>query len=205
MQLPRPFRRAFVPLLSCAVAALAAACSSSSPVANYDLSAPRRAVGGAPIGQLVVAEPGTVQPLETERIIVKDATGAVSFIGGGQWTDRLPRLVQARLIQTFENSSRIRAVSRPGERIVADYQLNTEIRAFQIDAASGQAVVEMSARLVNDRSGRIAGARVFTGRVPVAAINAANAAQALDQALSIVLLDIVRWTGTGRSPDASAT
>jgi cholesterol transport system auxiliary component len=52
---------------------------------------------------------------------------------------------------------------------------------------------------VDDRSGRIVDARVLTARAPVAAIDAANAAQALDQALSIVLLDIVRWVGTGHA------
>ena len=54
-------------------------------------------------------------------------------------------------------------------------------------------------RLVDDRAGRIANARVFTARVPVAAVDAGNAAQALDRALSIVLLDIVRWVGTGHA------
>jgi cholesterol transport system auxiliary component len=185
--------------MGAATAAVAAACSTSPTPTTFDLTAPRqRAGGGGAIGgQIVVAEPVAVQVLEAERIIVKDANGAVSFLGGAQWADRLPRLVQARLIQTFENASRIRAVSRPGDRIVADYQLNTDIRAFQIDAATGHAVVEISARLVNDRSGRIALARVFTGRVPVATIDPGNAAQALDRALSIVLLSIVRWVSAG--------
>jgi cholesterol transport system auxiliary component len=187
--------------LSCAVlAALAAGCSSSSPVTNFDLTAPRQVrAGSSAVGQIVVAEPGSVQPLESDRIIVKEANGAVSSIGGGQWADRLPRLIQSRLIQTFENSSGLRAVARPGGGVTPDFQLASELRAFQIDAPTGQAVVEMSVKLVNDRSGRIATTRVFTGRVPVGTINAANAAQALDRALSIVLLDIVRYVGTGRA------
>jgi len=200
-------RRAYIPVLSCvAVAALAAGCSSSSPVANFDLSAPRqvRAASSA-LGQIVVAEPGAVQPLEGDRIIVKEATGAVSAVGGGQWADRLPRLIQSRLIQTFENSSGLRAVSRPGGGVTPDFQLNSEIRAFQIDAPSGQAVVELSVKLVNDRSGRIATTRVFTGRVAVGTVDAANAAQALDRALSIVLLDIVRYVGTARSAAGPST
>jgi cholesterol transport system auxiliary component len=199
MSLPRLSWRAAVPLVSCAaLALLAGACSSSPAPTTFDLTAPRSpARGGAISGQIVVAEPTTIQSLEGERIIVKDAAGSVSFVGGGQWADRLPRLIQARLIQTYENSSRIRAVSRPGDRVTADYQLNTDIRAFQIDAATGEAFVDLSVRLVNDRSGRIGAARVFTARVPVGAVDAPKAAQALDQALSIVLLDIVRWTARG--------
>jgi len=196
-------------LSSAAIAALAGGCSltgsSSSNMTNYDLTAPRLGpAGGGGIGQVAIAEPVTVQPLETERIIVKDASGAVSALPGSQWSDRLPRLVQARLIQTFENSSRIKA-SRPGERVTPDYQLNTEIRAFQIEAASGEAVVEMSVKLVDDRSGRIVISRVFSGRGPVGTIDGSHAAQALDRELSGVLSNIVRWVGTGRVATASAT
>jgi cholesterol transport system auxiliary component len=184
--------------LACA-SLLAAACSSPAPT-TFDLSAPRqRVAGGAIGGQVVVAEPTAIQTFEADRIIVKDTSGSVSFLGGAQWADRLPRLVQARLIQTFENSSRIRAVSRPGDRITADYQLNTELRAFQISSATNEAIVEISAKVVNDKTGRIGAARVFTARVPVATIDAPNAAQSLDKALSTVLLQIVRWVGSGGS------
>lgn len=189
-------------LASVAVAgALLAACSSAPP-ATFDLTAPRTGTrGGSGSAQIVVAEPITVQVLESDRIIVKDKSGAVSFLGNGQWADRLPRLIQARLIQTFENASRLKAVSRPGDRIVADYQLNTDIRAFQIDAGTGEAVVEISAKLVSDQAGRIVNARIFSARVPVASIDAATAAQALDRALSTVLVDVVRWSGgTGPRP-----
>ena len=207
MSFQRPPRRAFPSLLACVgAAALVAACSSSSSVTNYDLTAPRqvRAASGA-VGQIAVAEPAAVQPLESDRIVVREASGAVSSVSGGQWADRLPRLVQSRLIQTFENSSGLRAVSRPGGGIAPDFQLTSDLRAFQIDAATGQAVVEMSVKLVNERSGRIAATRIFAGRVPVGTVDAANAAQALDRALGIVLLDIVRYVGSARTADAPAT
>ena len=177
---------------------LVQACVSSSSPTTFDLTAPRQGVrAGALAGQIVVGEPVAVQALEAERIIVRDEGGAVSFLGGGQWADRLPRLVQARLIQTFENGSRLQAISRPGDRIAADFLLNTELRSFQVAAPANEAVVEISARLVNDKTGRIVRARVFTARVPLTAVDAANAAQALDRALSTVLVDIVRWIGTG--------
>jgi cholesterol transport system auxiliary component len=187
-------------LCSVGLAALAAACSSSSAVTNYDLTAPRQVrAGSSAVGQIVVAEPAAVQPLESDRIVVREASGAVSSVPGGQWADRLPRLVQSRLIQTFENSSGLRAVSRPGSGVTPDFQLTGELRAFQIDAASGQAVVEMSVKLVSSQTGRIATSRVFASRVPVGTIDAANAAQALDRALSNVLIEIVRYVGTGRA------
>ena len=184
-------------LLALAAVALASACAGS-PATTFDLTAPSQRVrGGSIAGQVAVAEPVAIQVFEAERILVKGPNNTVSFLGGGQWADRLPRLIQARLVQTFENASRLKAVSRTGDRILADYLLTSEIRSFQIDATTGEAVVEMSAKIVHDRTGRIVGGRVFTGRAPVAAIDPANAAQALDRALSGVLLDIVRWVGTG--------
>lgn len=172
---------------------LLAGCGGGSAPTTYDLSAPRdfgRIGGGG--GVLIVAQPTAVQALDSDRLIVKDSSGALSFLGGAQWADRVPNLVQTRLIQTFENGSRIAAVGRPGERIVPDFQLNTDIRAFNIDAASGQAVVEITAKLIGDRTGKVQRAKLFSARVPAGA-EGAGAAQALDQALSQVLIQIARW------------
>lgn len=181
--------------LSLAIAGslLLAGCGGGSAPTTYDLSAPRdfgRIGGGG--GVLIVAQPTAVQALDSDRLIVKDSSGALSFLGGAQWADRVPNLVQTRLIQTFENGSRIAAVGRPGERIVPDFQLNTDIRAFNIEAASGQAVVEITAKLIGDRTGKVQRAKLFSARVPAGA-EGAGAAQALDQALSLVLIQIARW------------
>lgn len=179
--------------LAAAGSLLLAGCGGGSAPTTYDLSAPRdfgRIGGGG--GVLIVAQPTAVQALDSDRLIVKDSSGALSFLGGAQWADRVPNLVQTRLIQTFENGSRIAAVGRPGERIVPDFQLNTDIRAFNIDAASGQAVVEITAKLIGDRTGKVQRAKLFSARVPAGA-DGAGAAQALDQALSQVLIQIARW------------
>jgi cholesterol transport system auxiliary component len=193
---------------ACAAAAIAVlsaigACSSP-PSPAFDLTAPRQRVtgGGGVGGQIVVAEPTALQPYESERIVVKDAAGSISFLGGAQWSDRLPRLLQAKIIQTFENASRIRAVGRPGDGSTGDYQLTTELRSFQLDTAAGQTVVEISAKLINLTGGRIVAARVFAARVPVGSANPGEVTQGLDRALSTVLIDIVRWAGTSRQSPA---
>lgn len=177
------------------LAGLAGCGAPASPA--FDLSAGHQRVEGGISGQLVVTEPAALQPLESERIIVKDAAGSVSYLGGAQWSDRLPRLFQTRLIETFENASRLKAVARPGEGITGDYQLNTELRAFQFEAGRGEAVVSVAIKLIAVPTGRIVRAQIFTGRAPVASSNGPEVAQALNRALSTVLLDIVRFVGTG--------
>lgn len=176
-----------------AAGTLLAGCGGSTPT-TFDLSAPSGfgRVGGSR-AVMVVAEPTTVQALDSDRVIVRDSSGALSFVGGAQWADRIPALVQARLIQTFENASRIGSVSAPGQRIQPDVQLNTDIRSFNIDSASGMAVVEITARIVGDRTGQIQRARLFSARVPAGSVDGPGATQALNRALSQVLIEIVRW------------
>ena len=182
------------------LAALTGACSSGPAPTTFDLSAPSSRIRGAAGVQVLVAEPAALQSLSTQQILVKDASGAISFLGGGQWADNLPRLIQTRLINTFENASQLRGVSRPSSGAVADAQLISELRRFEIATPGNEAVVEISAKIVSDQNGRIVNGRIFRARVPVAAVDAPNAARALDEALSVVMLDIVRWVSGSRLP-----
>ena len=190
--------RRFAPAL--VLAALVGACSSGSAPTTYDLSAPSSRIRGAAGVQVLVAEPSALQVLSTQQIIVKDTSGAISFLGGGQWSDNLPRLIQTRLINTFENSSQLRGVSRPSTGAVADVQLISELRSFEISTPSNEAVVEISVKIVNDSTGRIVNGRIFRARTPAPALDAANATRALDSALSVAMLDIVRWVSGNRLP-----
>ncbi len=190
--------RRFAPALI--LAALTGACSSGPAPTTYDLSAPTARIRGAAGVQVLVAEPAALQTLSSQQILVKDASGAVSFIGGGQWSDNLPRLIQTRLINTFENASQIRGVARPSSGAVADVQLISELRSFEIATPGNEAVVEISAKIVSDQSGRIVNGRIFRARVPASAVDAPNATRALDEALSTVMLEIVRWVSATPLP-----
>lgn len=197
----RPFRSGSFRSILLGATLLAIAGCSAAPLPTFDLTAPRRIGASRLSGQLVVVEPAALAPLEAERILAKDRAGSVSYLGGAQWSDRLPRLIQARLIETFENASRLKAVGRPGDGTTPDYQLTTEIRAFQLDAAAGQAYAELSAKLIDSKSGRTVSGRIFSSRVPVGSAAGPEVAQALDTAMSKILIDIVRWAGPGPGGD----
>jgi cholesterol transport system auxiliary component len=142
-------------LASAAMATTLVACSGalSTPPTTFDLRAPSevKPARGAR-AQLVVAEPSSVQVLDSDRIVVRPKVGEVSYLSGAQWADRLPKLVQARLIQTFENAKRIGSVGSPDDKLSADATLVTEIRTFEIGVADGAvATVEISAKLVSER------------------------------------------------------
>ncbi len=173
--------------------ALLSACGGSAP-ATFDLTAPRSGITArAARGQMLVAEPSATSPVDGDRIVVRTGAESVAYLTGAQWSDRLPRLVQTRLIQTFENGKSLRAVGRPGDKIVADSTLTSEIRRFEIDVTTGQAVVEISAKLVGESSGRVIAAKIFTAQTAGSASNGGAAAAALDEALGSVLRQIVAW------------
>lgn len=192
-----PEMRTVAVSLTLGLTLLLAGCGGGPAPATFDLSAGRDFGRVGAGSQLAITEPVALQPLSSERIIVRQGS-SVSFVGGGQWSDKLPALIQARLIQTFENGSRIATVGRPSTLANAGAMLATEVRAFEVDALRGVAIVEITARVVQ-ASGPVSSARIFRAEVPVAGtINAGTASQALDQALQDVMIQIVRWSSGGR-------
>ena len=185
-------------LIGLAFALFASGCSSlgGGVPPTYDLTAPSHFPGlrGAR-GQLLVQDASAIGVLDSDKIVVRPTIGEFAALTNAQWVERLPRLVQVRLIQTFENARRNRAVGRPGERIAGDYQLVLDIRSFEIAASEGPlAEVIIGAKIVGDRSGRIVAGRVFSARVPTSATQGSAAVAALDAAWGRVAVDIVLWT-----------
>ncbi len=189
-------RRSFLVLAAAPAMVFLAGCGGGPAPNTFDLSAPREGLRRSEGGRraIIVAEPTAVSTLDTERIVVRATNAELTYLPRAQWSDRLPRLVQARLIQTFENSGRA-AVGRPGDRLAGAYQLLLDIRAFEIRESNRDAVVEVAVKLVNASTGSVSSARLFTATAGVGAIDGAGASRALDQALARVLSDITTWAG----------
>ena len=168
--------------------------SKAAPPA-YDLTAPHPTrIARVARGQLVIPEPTAISVLASERIVVRPAPDQVETLADAQWIDQLPKLLQARLINTFENARRLRAVGRPGDRITADYELLTDVRAFQLSVGSGPvAEVEIAAKIVVATNGRIIAGRVFRATVPSDSTQAPGAVRAIDAAFGEVAVHLVRW------------
>jgi len=163
-------------------------------LATYDLTAAAGVKETRAItAQVLVPEPVALKALDTDRIVVRPSAIEIAYYPGAQWSDRLPRLVQNRLIQTFENAGRIRAGS-PGQGLAIDYQVLTDLRGFQYDAATKQAHVEIAVKLMNDHTGKVVATDVFIGDGPVASDTAAAVTAALDTVLEAQMKAIVSWT-----------
>ncbi len=174
--------------------------AKTAVAALYDLTAPKafQPAERASKAQLVVPEPTALVALDTQRIIVAPGAGEGPAVDTAQWSDTIPKMLQARIVQSFENSKYVGAVARPLEGLAADYQLVVDVRSFQIAQGpdgSPAAQVEFSAKVVGD-GGRIVGSRTFAAAVPAPDVHAAAAAAAIDKAFGQAATDLVVWTAT---------
>jgi phospholipid/cholesterol/gamma-HCH transport system substrate-binding protein len=168
--------------------------TNQQQLAVYDLEAPKfRADIKVPHGQLVIPEPTAVVALDTQRILLRPREGAIVAFEGAQWSDALPKLVQSKIIQSFENANYLEA-GRPSDASTANFQLLLDIRTFQVSSSGdGAAEVELSAKLMNN-TGQFVAAKVFRSESPCSATDALAAVKALNQAFGAVSTDVVLWT-----------
>ena len=170
----------------------------SKPVVTYDLSIPKARYPGRQASsiQLIIANPAAIRAIATDRILVKPSDSAIAYYEAVQWSDVLPRLVQIRLVQAFENTRAFRAIGVRGERLAGDLGLTVEIRAFQIEVNRGHAVahVRLFVRVIDDNRGRVAASRLFVRKFPASNDTPGAGVQALNAAFQDVASRIVRWT-----------
>ncbi len=189
-----------VPFLSifalCTLLTLISGCSGTPPQI-YDLNSVegRMIAGRGQKSQIIIYEPNVIALYDSERIVVKGKNQGFTYLPQSQWADKLPKLVQTRMIQSFENASRYKSVGRPGDHISASAVLTTDIRAFEISEETREAVVEISAKLVSQGSGKIETTRIFTARSPVNTIDGSGSSTALNNALQNALSQIINWAG----------
>ncbi len=66
--------------------------SKPDPLDTYELSAPGpNAEHKRGSTQILIAEPSALKSLDSENIVVEPAPGAIEYLKGAQWADRLPR------------------------------------------------------------------------------------------------------------------
>ena len=143
--------------------------------------------------QVAVAEVGAPVAFQTQRIMSRTGPDSPLTLGEAQWTDGTPKLIQLKLVETFENAHLGGSVSLPLDSGAPDFQLKIELHRFEIDLAAREAAVELSARLVG-KDGRVAAAKMFRGAAECSVGDGQAAAQALSGAFAQVAKEVVAWT-----------
>ena len=170
--------------------------AAEKPKPVYDLIAPSAFAPSLkpPRAQIVVAEPSAINALDTQRMVGRSKEGEFSILGDAQWSDTLPKLIQEKIIQSFENAGFPAAVAASVEHVTAAYQLVIDLRSFAI-ATDREPVadVEFSAKIVAE-NGHIVSSQLFHATAPANGTDPPAIAAALNQAFGKAVADLVAWT-----------
>jgi phospholipid/cholesterol/gamma-HCH transport system substrate-binding protein len=172
--------------------------TGANPLAQkitYDLSALQNE--GAPDktikGQLAIPAPTAVVMLETQRMLFSPASEVPGF-SEFLWADAIPKLFQARLIESFENYDIAHAPLRSADIGQADFQLLIDIRRFRVAMGSvPEAQIGLSARLV-DKDGKVVASALFEESERFDKVEPQAAVTAFDAAFRRIAKEMIDWT-----------
>ena len=139
--------------------------------------------------------PRSIKALDTDRIAARPSPSEYAYLPHAVWSDTLPNLLQARLVETLQNSGRVRAAALPGQGLLIDYQVVMDVRAFEF--SDDGAVAEFAVKLMDDRNGRVVRTRTVRHVVPVGSSENANVVAGLDAAMDAAFLEITDWAFGG--------
>ena len=200
----RPLRVAAAAVLCAAV--LLPACSvlpEAEPLDVYvlpvtgDASATAvPAAAGAQAWSLRVVRPAAGVHLAGQRIVVMPEDNRVSVYQGAGWSDPAPVLVRDRVLEAFRADGRVGALSSDERQLHADFELDSDLRAFQSEYRGGrpEAVLRLVARLVHTASRRIVASRSFEQRQPSEDPAVPAVVQAFGTAADRLSAEVVEWT-----------
>lgn len=188
-------------LLSLALCATLSACSvlpQSEPLRIYRLPsqlAPATAI--APVDwSLRVGTPLTSRVLDSARIAVMPEGDRISSYQGARWSDSAPALVRDRLIEAFHDDGRVQRLSSDENRLHADLELVSDLRAFQSEYRDGtpHVVIRLDARLVRSANQRIVASRRFEVSEASRDVAVEEVVRAFGRAADALGRQIVDWT-----------
>jgi cholesterol transport system auxiliary component len=179
-----------------ALGLLLASCAGEPLADIFDLSAARPVSARPMQARLRIREPIAAVNLDSDRILVRVGPEQVATLAGARWSDRLPVLVQTRLTQTFENANLLRQLGGRGATAGTDYDLDVEIRRFELDVARMRVDVDLAVKIVSPGGAGVLAAEIFAAEAPVASTDGATVSAALDGALSSVMKRVVAFVST---------
>ncbi len=184
------------------------ACASLTPVENaliFDLvPVDETLLKGRPVGfSLSVSEPKASNVLDSEKVLVRPTPVLIQYYSDIIWSDRIPKLIQRRVIQAFEDSKRLRSVGARADGFDSQYDLVLEIRDFQIEPSllvnktankPLRVKVVVFAKLISERSAKVVRSTRITKIVEIKTETRENIALAFNDAFKQMSVDLVKWT-----------
>lgn len=166
-----------------------------TPKSTFDPKLPRISQ------QIVVEVPTATAAVDNDRIAIQPTALKVQYLPRARWVDRAPLIVQALLIESYENSGKVGAVGRSASGVRADYHIVTDIREFQVivkklpDGSDQYSIdVRLNIKIIDAFDDRIIGSNSFEELVIAQGGDVAQIVTAFDEALGDTMRDAVEWS-----------
>ncbi|MDB5549465.1 MAG: Mammalian cell entry related [Tardiphaga sp.] len=154
-----------------------------------DFASPKIGIGE----QLVMPVPTAILQLDTQRILLlpnKDMPG----FSNAQWADSVPKMLQIKLIQSFENYDIAHAPLRPSDGPATAGQIMLDLRSFQINTNSSLiAEIAFTARIMN-KDGQVVASKLFEADKALDQPDPVSAVAAFDSAFADIATRLILWT-----------
>ena len=163
----------------------------------YDLKAvdafdaPRRPLPA----HLAIAEPTATARLQTQRFLFAEGGEGEGDFANVEWSDSLPALIQAKLLQSFENYDIAHAPLRADNFTAGGLKLVIDLRQFEVvPSPQPHVTISLSAKLVDGDNLRAA--RIFEESAPLDGATPSKVAAAFNQAFGTLARKLVLWTAS---------
>lgn len=143
---------------------------------------------------ITIRVPSTPQEIAVTRVPVRATDTSIAYVKDAQWIEPPARLFARLLSDTVQARTGYVVLSNRQANVDPGAQLTGELRSFGLDAGTSSAVVTYDASLLR-KGATTFDKRRFEARVPVTAIDAANAATGLNQAANQVATEVADWIG----------
>lgn len=171
----------------------------AEPAAVYRLSAPEPS-GDFNTDQTIVSVgvPLTPRALSSDDIAISLERGELAFIEGAKWIAPVPRLMQDLIVESIDAFESDLAATRPEDGVEAEYEINTEVRAFEAVYRNGQeaaptAVIRMRVRLVRLDGRRLIGVYAAGAQAQAMDNRIGEIVAAYDAAAQETAAEIASW------------
>jgi cholesterol transport system auxiliary component len=162
-------RSKFAAAVAVATGLALASCAGGPAPTMYDLGAAKPSPARALRAQIRVGQPTATADLDSDHILVRDSD-TLATLAGARWSESLPALFRARLAQSFQNAGLARWIDGPAAN--ADYEIDLDLRAFELDAQTKEIHVDVAAWIVSLGSGRIRADQISRTQTPMPAPSA---------------------------------
>jgi cholesterol transport system auxiliary component len=147
---------------------------------------------------LTVVRPSSNGFLDSNRISVRPQANELQVYQGANWLDTLPDLIQINLVESFENSGKIKSVSRQNSGVPAEVALLLDIRQFESVYNDGQkipsVVIQIHAKVVEYPSNRVISSKTFSQETKPSSKEIADVVRAFESGLTTINQEMVGWT-----------